>query len=201
MGLFRRSAEGDGPGSQDRVPPGQTVTPKMAVMTLGQTPRVEKEQWGLRLFGAVEAPVSLTWDDLQALPRVSLSADFHCVTQWSRLDVGWGGVLARTVLERVRPVPEARWVMLHGADGYTTNVDLDVLGEPDSLFADTLDGAPLPTPYGGPVRVVVSSRYGWKSAKWVTGVEFMTADSPGFWERNGYHMRGEPWAEERFGRI
>jgi DMSO/TMAO reductase YedYZ molybdopterin-dependent catalytic subunit len=201
MGLFRRSAGGDGPGAQDRVPPGQTVTPKMAVMTLGQTPRVEKEQWGLRLFGAVEEQRILRWEDLQALPRVRLTADFHCVTQWSRLDVGWSGVLARTVLGLVRPAPEARWVMLHGADGYTTNVDLDVLGEDDSLFADTLDGAPLPTNYGGPVRVVVSSRYGWKSAKWITGVEFMTADQPGFWERNGYHMRGEPWAEERFGRL
>lgn len=204
MELLRRMANAFGrpsipEGMEDRIPPGQYVTPKMPVMTLSSTPRVSTEEWRLRIFGAVEQEQELDWPAFQALANEALVADFHCVTQWSRLDVAWEGVPASVVLGLVRPTSDATHVMLHCADRYTTNIDLAALYEHDVLFAHRQDGAPLPVDHGAPVRLVVPARYGWKSAKWVTGVELMTADVPGFWERNGYHMRADPWHEERFG--
>ena len=185
-------------GMEDRVPPGQYVTPKMPVMNMGFAPNVPTDTWKLRVFGQVEEPVELDWEGFLALAQQAETADFHCVTQWSRLNVGWEGVPASVVLDLARPTPEARFVMLHSADGYTTNLDIEAVRRPDVLFAHRQDGAPLEAAHGAPVRLVVPARYGWKSAKWVTGVELMTNDAPGFWEENGYHMRGDPWAEERF---
>ena len=183
-----------------RVPPHQIVTDKLPVMTYGSmTPNVSTSQWALRLFGLVGEEVVLDWDRLMGLEQVDETNDFHCVTQWSRLDARWGGVRASDVLALCRPAAEATHVMLHCYDGYTTNVGLDVLHGTDVLFVHMLFGEPLPREHGGPVRLVIPSRYGWKSAKWVSAVEFMPQDSPGFWEQRGYHMRGEYWAEERFG--
>ncbi len=181
------------------VPPHQIVTDKFPVMTYGSTPNISTSDWRLRLFGSVEEEVVLDWDRLMSLEPVDETKDFHCVTQWSRLDTRWGGVRASDVLALCRPAAEATHVMLHCHDGYATNVGLDVLAEPDVLFASTLFGEPLPRDHGGPVRLVVPSRYGWKSAKWLSAVELMPRDRPGFWEQRGYHMRGEYWAEERFG--
>ena len=188
-------------GMEDRVPPGQYVTPKMPVMNMGFVPKVPVETWTLQVFGQVEEPVELDWEGFLALAQQTETVDFHCVTQWSRLNVGWEGVPAGVVLDLARPKPDARFVMLHCADGYTTNLALDAVRAPDALFAHRRDGAPLEAAHGAPVRLVVPARYGWKSAKWVTGVELLTDDAPGFWEQNGYHMRGDPWAEERFARA
>lgn len=185
-------------GMEDRVPAGQYVTPKMPVMNLGFAPRVSIADWKLDVFGLVERELSLTWDDFQGLTTLAEEADFHCVTQWSRLNVAWEGVLASAILDRAKPTPEARFVMLHCADSYTTNIDLEALRAPDALFAHKMDGQALAPNHGYPVRLVVPARYGWKSAKWVTGVELMANDKAGFWEMNGYHMRGDPWREERF---
>ena len=187
-------------GMEERVPPGQYVTPKMPVMSASPTPRVRLAEWRLSLYGEVERETRLTWDDWLSLAEdgVALTADFHCVTQWSRLNVGWEGVPASEVLDLARPRETARFAMLHCADGYTANLDMAAMRAPDALFAHRQDGAPLAPEHGGPLRLVVPSRYGWKSAKWVTGVEFLREDSPGFWERLGYHMRGDPWREERF---
>ncbi|MCH8848354.1 MAG: sulfite oxidase-like oxidoreductase [Chloroflexi bacterium] len=184
---------------EERVPPGQYVTPKMPVMNLGFAPDVPTATWTLQVYGRVEEQVELDWDGFLALAQQAETADFHCVTQWSRLDVGWEGVPASVVLDLARPKPDARFVMLHCADGYSTNVDITAVRQPDVLFAHRQDGAPLAKAHGAPVRLVVPARYGWKSAKWVTGVELLTDDAPGYWERNGYHMRGDPWGEERFG--
>ena len=186
-------------GMEERVPPGQYVTPKMPVMNLGFAPDVPTATWTLQVYGRVEEQVELDWDGFLALAQQAETADFHCVTQWSRLDVGWEGVPASVVLDLARPKPDARFVMLHCADGYTTNLAVDAVRAPDALFAHRRDGAPLEAAHGAPVRLVVPARYGWKSAKWVTGVELLTDDAPGYWERNGYHMRGDPWGEERFG--
>jgi DMSO/TMAO reductase YedYZ molybdopterin-dependent catalytic subunit len=185
-------------GMDDRVPPGQYVTPKMGVMSLGFAPRVSTSDWSLRVDGLVENELTLSWEDFLALARTSQVTDFHCVTQWTRLNVGWGGVPVSTVLDLASPKPEARFVMFGCADGYTTNVDIDALRQPDVLFAHLQDGEPLKQNHGYPVRVVVPARYGWKSAKWVMSMELMAEDRPGYWEMNGYHMRGDPWGEERF---
>jgi DMSO/TMAO reductase YedYZ molybdopterin-dependent catalytic subunit len=183
---------------QDRIPPGQFVTSKFPVLTYGPTPRIDPARWRFRLFGLVEGERLLTWEEFQALPRTTVTADFHCVTQWSRLNNVWEGVRARTLVEMARPRREARFVLVHCYGGYTTNLLLEDLLADTTLFADRLDGQPLSPEHGGPLRLVVPHLYGWKSAKWVNGLEFMDREVPGFWEQRGYHMRGDPWKEERF---
>ena len=183
---------------KSEVPDNQFVTEKFPVLTFGGTPRIDLATWRLRLFGLVEREAELTWAQLTALPRVAVTADFHCVTQWSRLDNAWEGVQVREVLKLARPQPHAKYVMVHCYGGYTTNLDLEALQEENVLLADTHDGQPLAPDHGGPLRLVVPQRYGWKSAKWVQGLELLEKDAPGFWEQRGYHMRGDPWQEERF---
>ena len=206
MEIFRRVGSmfgyrGIPEGMHDRVPEGQYVTPKMAVMTLGYTPKLTTGDWTLRVGGLVDHELVLSWQDFLALAGASEVADFHCVTQWTRLNVAWEGVPVSTVLDLASPKPQAKYVMFECADGYTTNVDIEALRQPDVLFAHKQDGEPLKPSHGYPVRVVIPGRYGWKSAKWVTHVALMAEDRPGFWEQNGYHMRGDPWREERFSHL
>jgi DMSO/TMAO reductase YedYZ molybdopterin-dependent catalytic subunit len=202
MEFLRRIANALSPGvpegMEDRVPLGQYVTPKMPIMTYASTPRIASDEWRLKVDGLVEQPLELDWDAFNALAPMTEVVDFHCVTQWTRLDVGWEGVPVSTVVAMARPKPEARYVMVHCYDGYTTNLDVEWLMAPEVLFATTQDGAPLDRNHGFPMRLVVPALYGWKSAKWVHGLEFMADNHPGFWEQNGYHLRGDPWHEERF---
>lgn len=181
-----------------RVPPGQTLTEKWPVLHYGSVPRVDLGRWRFRVFGLVEEPVELTWEQFQTLPRTSVTRDIHCVTTWSRLDNTFEGVPFAEVLKLARPLPEARYAMVHAEYGFTTNVPLEDLDRDDVLFADKHDGKELTPEHGWPLRLVVPHLYFWKSAKWVRGIELMANDRPGFWERNGYHMRGDPWAEERY---
>ncbi len=187
---------------QERVgapaPPGQFVTDKFPVLTFGPTPRIDISTWEFRVFGLVEEEITLDWKRFNALPQVKLDAEFHCVTQWSKLQNTWEGILFNDLMKLVQPKPEAGYVMAHCYGGYTTNVALKVLEDEDVLFAHSHDGLPLTPEHGGPMRLVVPKRYGWKSAKWVNGIEFMAEDAPGFWEVRGYHMEGDPWKEERF---
>ena len=180
------------------VPPGQFVTKKFPVLTFGPTPRIDLETWEFRVFGLVEKEFTLNWEQFTDLEKVTLDAEFHCVTQWSRLENTWEGVAFTEVMKLVSPKPEARYVMAHCYGGYTTNLPLDVLIDDDVLLAYRHDGEPLAREHGGPLRLVVPKRYGWKSAKWLNGLEFMAEDAPGFWEIRGYHMNGDPLKEERF---
>ena len=186
----------------DRVrpdtPPGQFVTDKFPVLTFGPTPRIDLDAWQFKVFGLVDEEITLDWQQFNDLPQVTLDAEFHCVTQWSKLQNTWQGILFTDVMKLVAPKSEAKFVMAHCYGGYTTNVSLDVLVDDDVMFAHSHDGAPLTPQHGGPMRLVVPKRYGWKSAKWVNGIEFMAEDEPGFWEMRGYHMEGDPWKEERF---
>ena len=186
----------------DRVrpdaPPGQFVTDKFPVLTFGPTPRIDLDAWQFKVFGLVDEEITLDWRQFNDLPQVTLDAEFHCVTQWSKLQNTWQGILFTDVMKLVTPKPEAKFVMAHCYGGYTTNVSLDVMIDDDVMFAHSHDGAPLTPQHGGPMRLVVPKRYGWKSAKWVNGIEFMAEDEPGFWEMRGYHMEGDPWKEERF---
>ena len=185
-----------GNGSK-RLPPGQVLTAKWPVLTYGETPRVDLKDWRFRLFGLVDRERTLTWDEFRALPRVERTSDIHCVTRWSRFDNRWEGVSAQEIVTLAAPLPQARFVMVHGYGDYTTNLSLEALLGNEVLFADRHDGAPLEPDHGGPLRLVVPGHYFWKSAKWANGLEFMERDRAGFWERNGYHMHGDPWAEER----
>ena len=181
-----------------RAPPGQYVTEKFPVLSFGSTPRIDLSNWRFRVFGLVEDEISFDWDQFRALGQVTVDAEFHCVTQWSRLDNTWEGVPFRALMRAVKALPDARFAMVHCYGGYTTNLSLEVLEDDDVMFADRHDGEPLPPDHGGPLRLVVPKRYGWKSAKWVNGLEFMAEDAPGFWEQRGYHMEGDPWKEQRF---
>lgn len=181
-----------------RTPAGQYLTDKFPVLTFGGTPRIDMTKWRFRVFGLVEEKLEWTWDDFTALPPTTLTADFHCVTTWSRLDNTWEGVSIHEVMKLIKPLPNARYVMFHCYGGYTANVSLDVLLDDDVLFAYNHDGAPLAPDHGGPLRLIVPKRYAWKSPKWVNGMEFMEHDQPGFWEQRGYHMVGDPWKEQRF---
>ena len=182
----------------DRVPPGQVLTPKWPVLHYGGVPRVDLAKWDLRVFGQVENPFALTWEEYRALPRTQLHCDIHCVTRWSRLDNTFEGVPFREIYDRARPRPDARFAMVHAENGFTTNVPLEDLLQPNVILADSHDGAPLSPEHGWPLRLVVPHLYFWKSAKWLRGFEFLVADQPGFWEQYGYHMRGDPWQEERY---
>ncbi len=180
----------------ERLPPGQFVTEKFPVLTYGQTPRIELSTWRIRLWGAVERELELTWDEFTALPTVRVEADIHCVTRWSKLDTVWEGVAFRGL---VSPMPDARFVMQHSYGGYMTNLPLEELMDHDVVLAYRYGGEPLEADHGGPVRMVVPKLYFWKSAKWLNGLEFISDDRPGFWEAYGYHNHGDPWKEERFG--
>ena len=182
----------------DRLPPGQTLTAKWPVLTYGDTPSVDLRTWAFRCFGRVEAEVSWSWEQLNALPQVEVQSDIHCVTKWSRFDNRWKGVAVREIFERVKVTSDAVAVMVHAEQGYTTNVALEDLRAEGVLLAIEHDGAPLPPDHGGPCRLVVPHLYFWKSAKWVRGFEFLDVNAPGFWEVNGYHMRADPWTGERY---
>lgn len=182
-----------------RLPPGQHLVRDWPVLDLGVQPDVPLDRWRLRVFGLVEEAVTLDWAEFLGLPQREFVSDMHCVTTWSRYDNAWRGVSTRDLMARVRPQDGARFVVLHSFDGYTTNVPLDDFAAADALLATHWEGEALTRAHGGPVRVVVPHLYLWKSAKWVRRVEFVDADRAGYWEERGYHMRGEPWAEQRYG--
>ena len=180
------------------VPPGQYVTEKFPILTFGPIPEIDMNKWQLRAFGLVAEEVIMDWNEFMSLLKITINRPFHCVTQWSRLRNMWTGVPFSEIVKCIRLKPEARYAMVHCFGGYTTNLSLDVLLASDVLLAYELDGQPLSLEHGGPIRLVVPNRYGWKSAKWVKGLEFMHKDSPGFWEERGYSMHGDPLKEERF---
>jgi DMSO/TMAO reductase YedYZ molybdopterin-dependent catalytic subunit len=194
--LSRRSRDRETWG--DRLPPGQKVVDDWPVLTYGGTPRVDTATWKLRLYGAVEREVELDWERFQSLPSTTVKRDIHCVTSWSRMDNEFEGVLYKELLNHVRPLPSARAVMAHSYGGYTTNVLLSDLEQPDVMVAYNHDGKPLSPSHGGPARLLVPHLYFWKSAKWLRGLQFIQEDAPGFWEMYGYHMRGDPWKSERY---
>lgn len=183
-----------------RLPPGQIETRKWPVLHYGLVPTVDLERWRFTISGAVEHTLTLDWQELLALPRQETACDIHCVTRWSRYDNVFEGVPVGLLLRQAGVRPDARFVLVHAEQGFTTNLPLEDLDRPENLLALRHNGEPLTPEHGGPVRLLVPHLYFWKSAKWVKGFEVLAEDYPGFWEQNGYHMRGEPWAEERYGR-
>lgn len=186
------------PEQSDRVPPGQHLAKGFPVLTYGDTPAVDLSTWTFKVWG-LATPKTWTWDELMSLPQQSYTADFHCVTRWSKLDVQWRGIAITDLMADVELDPKATHVMQHCTGGYTTNLPIADFVRPENFLAFELMGEPLSADHGGPLRSVVPHLYAWKSAKWIEGLEFMPEDRPGFWERNGYHRRGDPWKEERYG--
>jgi DMSO/TMAO reductase YedYZ molybdopterin-dependent catalytic subunit len=185
----------------NRIPPGQSRTKKWPVLDASGPPRIDLDRWTLRVFGLAGQAVQWTWKEFLDLPRTRVFSDFHCVTRWSRLGNLWEGVSTAELIRLAGGAAAgANFVLAHGYDrGFSTNLPLaDFLAE-DALVALLHDGEPIATEHGGPARLIVPRLYAWKSAKWLSCIELIAADKAGFWESNGYHMRGDPWAEERYG--
>ena len=180
------------------VPPGQTVTAGFPVLHVGDIPAIDPATWRLRVFGQVEQPFELSYDELRALPAAEFRGDIHCVTRWSKQNTYWVGVRFADVVARAKPFASAQFVVQHADNDYTTNLPLGVMLGDDVLVAYEFDGQPVEPIHGGPVRMVVPKKYFWKSAKWLHGIEFRDADQKGFWEVRGYNNDADPWKEERY---
>jgi len=195
---------------EGRLPPGQAVTNKFPVLHYGPVPHFNPETWTFRVYGAVESPLELSWEQFRALPSTRMTLDLHCVTAWSKFDTQWEGLAVRTLIEAglVRPLPTARFVIQHAEYGYTTNLPLEIVLSDNFLLAYRYEGQPLTPDHGHPLRGVVGAvpgradlktPYLWKGAKWLRALEFSAEDRPGFWERAGYHNEADVWKEERYG--
>ena len=182
-----------------RLPSGQKITEKWPILHAGSVPAVDLESWTFRVFGEVESPVELTYEELQSLPTVEATIDIHCVTRWSRFDTRFRGVQWDELASIVRPRQAAEHVIAHAEQRYTTNVPLSALEDQGAMVAWEADGEALTPDHGWPLRLIVPSRYFWKSAKWLRALELTAVDQPGFWERGGYHNNADPWSEERYG--
>lgn len=188
-----------GDPDRDRLPPGQTLVKDWPVLDLGVQPDVARDKFRLRVEGLVDNRLALDWDAFMALPQSEMVVDIHCVTQWSRYDNRFTGVKTAELLARAQPKPEARFVSMTSYDGYTTNLALDDFAADDVMLVHAWEGRPLERQHGAPVRLVLPRLYFWKSPKWITRIELLAEDRPGFWEVRGYHNRGDPWQEERYG--
>jgi DMSO/TMAO reductase YedYZ molybdopterin-dependent catalytic subunit len=182
----------------ERLPPGQHLVKDWPVLDLGRQPDVEKGDWTLKIYGAVDNPFTWDWTAFSAQPQSHFVSDIHCVTTWSRYDNRWDGVATRDLVAAAKPQKDAQFVVLHAFDGYTTNLTLEDFAAEDALLAHSWEGKPLTLHHGGPARLVVPHLYFWKSPKWISKIQFTTENRPGFWEVNGYHDRGDPWEEERY---
>jgi DMSO/TMAO reductase YedYZ molybdopterin-dependent catalytic subunit len=191
-GFRGRRAEVD----PSRVPPGQYVVRDFPVLSAGPTPHTPLDEWSFTVSGAVDEPVSWTWEELLALPTEAITVDIHCVTKWSKLDTSWKGVSVDTLLEGVET--EGDYVTAWADGDYTTNIPLEDLTGGRAWIAHTYEDEPLEPEHGGPARLLVPHLYFWKSAKWVRGLELTVEDEPGFWEAAGYHNYGDPWKEQRY---
>lgn len=186
------------PSDDARVPAGQKRVSNFPVLDLGVRPNVNTMNWKLRIYGLVNNEINLDWMTFRNLPQMFDTSDFHCVTRWSQLDMDWQGVSARELIMQADPKAEAKYVTLHGYDGYTTNLPLEALLDDDVMIAHSVLGKSLTAEHGGPVRIIVPKRYAWKGAKWLKAIELHEFDRPGFWEVRGYHNEAFPFEEQRF---
>ena len=180
------------------LPIGQTITKKWPVLDLGMQPDIGKDNWRLIIDGAVENPQTLNWADFMALPQTNDTSDFHCVTTWSKLNINWQGVRLIDLAALVAVKETATHILCYGYDDYTTNVSLEEALKPDVLLAHTVEGQPLPAEHGGPVRMITPQLYAWKGSKWISRIEFLTQNRPGFWEERGYSNTAWPWRNDRY---
>lgn len=181
-----------------RVPPGQYVTERFPVLHAGVTPRVDLAKWDFQIKGLVEQPVTFRYQQILDMPQVSRSFDIHCVTKWSKLDTVWEGVAVTELMSQVKLAPNVTHVLVMAEQGFTANLPIADFNRDPNLLAHRFGGEPLEPDHGWPLRLVVPHLYFWKSVKWVRGFQFLDQDTPGFWERNGYHMYGDPWREQRY---
>jgi DMSO/TMAO reductase YedYZ molybdopterin-dependent catalytic subunit len=201
MPLFRSKAEAkarEAGYDPARLPPGQYFTEKWPVLHAGEVPKVDIEAWTLRVWGQVDTELTLNYDELKSLPATEVTSDIHCVTRWSRFDARFKGVHWRELAKLCNPKPSAQFVLAHAEFGFTANSPLSAIADDNALVVYEADGEPLTPEHGWPARLFVPTKYFWKSAKWLTGLELLAADRPGFWERYGYNNDADYWKEERY---
>lgn len=207
--IFRRKEDEERLLREGRLPPGQSLTQKFPVLHYGPVPGFDEQTWDFRVWGEVEKPLRLSWEEFNQLPRTQITMDLHCVTRWSKFDTLWEGVSVRMLVEKglVRPLPAARFVLQHAEFGFTANLPLEIVLAENFLLATHFDGQPISPDHGFPLRGVVGALPGrddlkvpylWKGAKWLRGLEFLGRDQLGFWEQAGYHNDADVWKEERF---
>ena len=196
MAEITRGFEGRRRDSAPQVPPGQYRTDDFPVLSAGPTPRIDPDEWSFTIVAETGQRTTWTWAEFLALPFEDVTAGIHCVTRWSKLGTRWRGVSLDTLFADVESAYD--FAMVHSYGGYTTNLALEDLLDGQAWIATDYDGEPLDPEHGGPARLIVPHRYFWKSAKWVRGIVMQADDEPGFWEQNGYHLRGDPWTEERY---
>ncbi len=207
--FFQRKTEEEKVKKEGRLPPGQALTQKFPVLHYGAVPLFDPQTWDFKVWGAVEEPLRLTWEEFEQLPRTTLKMDIHCVTRWSKFDTTWEGVSVKALIDSglIRLKPEVKFVIQHAEYGYTSNLPLEVVLQENFLLATHYDGQPIAPDHGYPLRGIVGAipekkdlktPYFWKGAKWLRGLEFSTEDKPGFWEQAGYHNDADVWMEERF---
>ena len=207
--FFQRKTEEEKVKKEGRLPPGQSLTQKFPVLHYGAVPPFDPQTWDFRVWGAVETPLRLTWEEFEQLPRTTLKMDIHCVTRWSKFDTTWEGVSVKALIDSglIRLKPEAKFVIQHAEYGYTSNLPLEVVLQENFLLATRYEGQPIAPDHGYPLRCIVGAipakkdlktTYFWKGAKWLRGLEFSAEDQPGFWEQAGYHNDADVWMEERF---
>ncbi|HEX7567855.1 MAG TPA: sulfite oxidase-like oxidoreductase [Anaerolineaceae bacterium] len=207
--IFRRKEDEKKFRQEGRMPPGQSYTQRFPVLHYGPVPDFNPATWDFKVTGEIEKPFQLSWDEFNKLPRTKITMDIHCVTRWSKFDTVWEGVAVQTLIDAslLKLKPQVRFVVEHAEYGYTTNVPLKVVLQPNFLMATHYNGQPLSPDHGYPLRGVVGAipgrsgletPYLWKGAKWLRGLEFLSQDQPGFWEQAGYHNNADVWKEERF---
>ena len=199
--VFRKKTLQNDPDLRDRVPPGQYLTEKFPVLHYGDVPHYQnvEQTWDLRVWGDLEAPKRFSFEEFRALPTIQVTTDIHCVTRWSKLDTRWEGVQFKEFLKHLPALkPGAAFVLFHCEQGFTANVPLEVMLEDEAMLAYRYEGEELTPEHGYPLRSLTPKKYFWKSAKWLRGIEFLTEDRLGFWERYGYNNHADPWREERY---
>lgn len=183
--------------TSDRLPPGQYESEEYPVLSLGPTPTVFRDDWKLKVFG-LATELEIDWKSLNELPQQDLVKDIHCVTKWTKFDMKWRGVPFEEIVKKANPDKSVTHVIFHSADGYTTNLPIEDVLAGKAWIATAYENENIPSAHGGPVRMIIPHLYFWKSAKWLTGIEFIDHDQPGFWEIRGYHNYGDPWKEQRY---
>jgi DMSO/TMAO reductase YedYZ molybdopterin-dependent catalytic subunit len=194
---------------QGRLPPGQSLTERFPVLHYGPIPSFDAASWDFKVWGEVEKPLQLSWEQFNQLPRSRLVMDIHCVTRWSKFDTLWEGVSLQALIEKglLKILPTAHYVLEHAEYGFTVNLPLEVVLAENFILATHFDGQPISVEHGYPLRGVIGAipgrkdlkdTYFWKGAKWLRGLQFMKEDRPGFWEEAGYSNSADIWKEERF---
>jgi DMSO/TMAO reductase YedYZ molybdopterin-dependent catalytic subunit len=181
-----------------RIPPGQKLTEKFPVLTYGDIPDIQTKDWTFTIEGLVKVKTIYNWNEMMSIEQIALTKDFHCVTQWSRLDNIWEGIKVKDLINKAGLLPNAKFALIYCYGGYTTNLPTKVLLDEDVLLAHKHDGNALLPEHGGPIRLIVPKLYAWKSAKWIKGIKLIETEELGFWENLGYHSYGDPWKEQRF---